>query len=661
MKGIMKKVKDILWKKRYILIAITAFWFIVFSIANPFLERQEAEREFGFGITAYQELNGGDTISEVFTSPLSGFCSLNLMAQQGSEADQDLKVELLQGETKLLEETIHSSSIDPNKGYSFDLEVMADSTGKEYEIRITNLGEDPEKGILLPVHQGPGEYETNMEVNGREVDGCLNFSVNYQNGTVDGIYLAMWILLVLASYFCVLMISDNLPRNFAVIACVIGLFYVFFDPFPHALDESTHFFRSFAISQGDWHDTVYTQEVDGMTVTQLGGTISDNYSQLMNTEFSISKWYANRDFYSQSFSDVKQFYFNPYMSSVIPLDHAVAGIGIFIGNLLNLSFAWVVFLGRLCDLAVYVAFCYFALKMTKYYQTILFGVAMLPVALFLAGSCSQDPVLIGASIFFIAICMKHIFEKEEGKQLGIRDLLLILLPMPFICSIKYVIYAPMFLLFLFIPKGKFKNHQKGIMTAIGIALCVVMMGYQVYMLKAFPFMENRNGDVDLGRQVKFVFENLYYTYRNFGTYFMDMLLWHVIHSSETGAITQVLPGFAQLAGIMVVLGAPLSTDKYTWTDKKKKRTFLWILSLVSLVIYGLTIAALYAGFTPVGRWGVDGLQTRYLFPIFPLICVVLSVIPIKNEIRNYKVKFTMLLLMANIMTMASYCLYDFSA
>ncbi len=66
------------------------------------------------------------------------------------------------------------------------------------------------------------------------------------------------------------------------------------------------------------------------------------------------------------------------------------------------------------------------------------------------------------------------------------------------------------------------------------------------------------------------------------------------------------------------------------------------------VVYSLITVSLYLGFTPVGKFGVEGVQPRYLIPILIFLMIPISFIPIKNNIENYSEKVAFVLLLGQI-------------
>ena len=636
-----------------LLIGMIIFWFLFLSIWNPFLKHQTAEHKYGYRTDALLVLHGGETLQETFRSTLKGLKAVNIYSMHDESTSHDILMEIKTDGKIIYSKTVNTQEI--GDVYQLDLQgVVSDDAGKDYTLMFTNLSTDnnPDSGITFNMHSDIVSEEDNAVFNGDRQNQSLNFGAEYQNKTLDMIYLGIWSLLILLSFICVIFLDERLEHNFLIIGCVIGLFYMFINPFPHAIDEYTHFFRAFCISQGDIHDSI---NENGL----IGAEVSESYTDLLNVGFSIPKWYANREFYNKPFSETTEFYVNPYMSSVIPTDHAVSAAGIFAGRVLHLNLVWIIILSRLFDLIFYMVFAYYAIKFANHYKAIFFGVALIPWQLFSAASCSQDAILAGASLFMVSYCLHFYFNKDNDSAaaIGVKEMVLLLLPILFISSIKYLIYMPLVILFLFIPARLFKvKRGKMILIGITVLFSFVMFVYQVFLLKAFPFVEDRIENVDVAGQVKYVFSNIYYSYRNFGEYFFESLLDHVERTMARNS-----PMFLERwAGILIVLGAPLVTDKFKWNCNKEKKVFSYTLAGISFIVYGLVMAALYAGFTPIGEWGIWGLQTRYIFPVLPLICILLAGLPIKNEMKNCKIKYTVFLLMVNIFSFASYCLMGYN-
>ena len=339
------------------------------------------------------------------------------------------------------------------------------------------------------------------------------------------------------------------------------------------------------------------------------------------------------------------------MSSVIPIDHAVASIGILIGLKLSLK-AWaVILLARLSDLIFYVVMGYLAIRTAPYYKSVLFGCALMPAGMYLAGSCTQDAVLIGACLLFIAMMISWIF--DELKKIRIRDMLALAVVFVFIASIKYLIYIPLLLLLIFVPHGKFRiRFGKFLMFLLLLVIAGLCLRYQIDLLEKFPFTEDRNGNVNVQEQIKFVLSNPYLTYRNFGDFFLNNFVRDMM---EFAWYTPAAIGY--LVGIWVIAGSFFSQDKYEFSNRKKSAIFHTTAFLIVLVVFLLVMGALYVGFTPVGQTRIDGVQNRYLLPILPLVCITLTKLPAEGKIRFYTSRYAYVMIVLNFLGAAYACLY----
>ena len=79
---------------------------------------------------------------------------------------------------------------------------------------------------------------------------------------------------------------------------------------------------------------------------------------------------------------------------------------------------------------------------------------------------------------------------------------------------------------------------------------------------------------------------------------------------------------------------------------------------MAALMCALIIGALYVGYTPVGKNTVDGIQTRYLIPFMPLLCVPVADLPLSGESRKYERVMAFVMLLANLMLLSNYTLLD---
>ena len=627
------------------LFLLAVFWAVFLSIYNPVLDDVSAVRALGNTWTQSLDLSGGVTISQEIRYEYDGLKAIEIWLTETREINSRILITLTEaGSGRLIfKDTVNSANIRKNnKAYRLKFDEQKSSAGKTYLLTIKNTS-DSGSGLFVQLSD-LDSYTVPARRGDNAAGGNVMMDTFFCDETVRRLYLIMWGIIVALSFVCALFVGDVWHRNFLVIAISLGLVFTLFHTFPHPQDESTHYFRSFAIAQGHWHDEISAKK-------EIGASLSSDFDTVINTELSLANGYANPEIFNEPYAGSRAFAINPYMSSVIPIDHAVASIGILIGLALNLP-AWaVILLERLSDLVFYIVCAYLAIRIAPYYKSVLFGCALMPAAMYLAGSCTQDAVLIGACLLFIAMMISWIFGSE--KVIGVRDMLLLAVIFVFIASIKYLIYIPLLLLVFFVPAKKFKmRFGKPAMFLLLIVISGLCLRYQLSLLELFPFTENRNGNVDVQEQIRFVFSNPYLTYRNFGDFFLQNFV-----SDMMGFAWYTPAAIGYLVGIWVIAGSFFSQDKYEFSNRKKSAIFHTTAFFIVLAVFLLVMGALYVGFTPVGQTRIDGVQNRYLLPVLPLVCITLTKLPVEGKMRHYTSRYAYVMIVLNFLGAAYTCLY----
>lgn len=610
-------------------VILLIFWIYFIFVNSPF----DLNKGTDYEVTETQNTNGvvGEitkdvSISRKFLASENNFQGLAVLcANYLRNNTSTIKVSLvdLDSGKLLFENLISVDDIEDNKYYYIQFDRQKNSKNCEYELKIQGI--DGEEGNAITVYSGEGTNNfAEANINGQKIGQSICLKTIYFSMKLQIYKMLVYIVLIICSLFFVLKFKKADENTFLKMAIFIGTLVVVVNPFYHPIDESTHFFRSFMISQGDFKDEINSGVI--------GGEVPSNYRNIVDEErLSLKTYFSYPKIWNQKLSKQKSFYVNPYMSSVTPINHSIAAVGILIGRVLHLPVVLIIILGRLTDLIFYSIFSYYAIKKSRFYKSFYFMIATLPICFGLAGSYSIDPVLISASLLFSSICLRHYFEKDI--EMTRKEKIALIICAIFIASVKYLVYTPILLLFLLVPRKKFTKKEYMCEWVAAIIVVILMAISQILLLKQFPFTEDRNGDVDVMRQVQYIIHNLGTTIRNFVSYFVNNVLHHIEGLGGPGC-SSVL---SSLIGIFVVFGAFLAPDKYQYNKNEKNKCCILLL-LIFLVSYGLTIASLYVGFTPVGKFSVDGLQTRYLIPVLLFIMIPISMFDVKNRIANYEEK-----------------------
>ena len=637
-------MKKILEKKVYIIITIL-FWILTIMLLNPFSSENyivKIENNYDETQEVTKELITGDVITQRFIAKENNLREIGISSAtygRNSLSLLNIQIKDLTNNKIIFDNQCPSNGVKDNEDFVIMFENQNDSKGREYEITIKCL--DGNGGESLSFWLGE-DLDNNFgyTLNGVENDSSIILNGVYLNNNIKIVNIIIWIVILLIAIVVVVFLGDKFDeKNFLIIAIFAGVLSLIFIPYPHLLDEGTHFFRSYLIANGSFYDIT----VDG----EIGGMVSDNYAKFNQNKISIKTLFSDISSIKESFNGEKVFYPNKYLSSTIPIDHMVAAIGIFIGLILNFNVYTVIILARLFTLVCYIVFSYFAIKNMKYYKSCMFLIATIPVGLWLAGTVSLDPILHGAVLLFTSICLKYFFDDDEENKITLIDIVLIFITACMIISVKYLAYMPLLLLFFLIPKNKFKNTKSYVFTILAAVLvAILIIVWQFWMLNEFKYVEDRNAAdfVDIGLQIEYIIENPIKFIRMFASTVISSLPIHFADFSLYSAIPKV----GGCASIILVLAAILEKEKYNIKENKKKIWPILLLTLIVLSTLVIIFLAEYLAYTPVGVGYIKGFQVRYFIPLLMLLCIIIGeIMPVINNIKDYEKKLLFIAFILN--------------
>lgn len=645
----------LLHKKWYVLFLIL-FWTACFLICRPFDASKGFQQDvICYDLTETVSLTGvvkNYSIEQRFTAEKNNLNRIwYTTGTCGRKNQGTMTIELKDAATGkvLAKDKQDVANLPDVEMVAFSFDPIEDSKGKDYIVSFS-ADSELESCIVLMGSNSP-KLELAI-VNEEETDNSLRIAIGYHETEYMWLRIAFFIAMLVISLILVLVVRGTDEWSFLAIAISFGLVFTFVSPFPHAMDEVTHFFRSFMISQGDLVDEM---DKDG----DIGGYVSDNYGLIVDDTLNMDAYLNTSDDWMQPFSEKESFYVNPYMSSYIPVNHAPGAIGIWIGRLFKLDAILVILLGRLTTLAVYIALCFIGIRKAEYYKGIYFVVASLPLGIFMAASYSADPLLIGATIMFISICMKYRFNQEQ--EVKIHELLLLLLGVALIASSKYLIYVPVLLLFFLIPRKCFSRKTTYILEIVTAVMIIAIFAIVAfYLLGKFNYTEDRNGHVDMGEQVAFLLgdkiRGLAILIDNFiETFFISARVLCFQNWSTPPIQNMDFP-----IACLYVLVAAGAKKKFEF-ESNKKRIWTGVLCLIlAVLIHSMTAGALYLGYTPVGQAFADGVQSRYMLPIAPLILLGIAFcVPLENKMKYSEETTAFLLIIAGLNTVAGFIMATF--
>ena len=443
------------------------------------------------------------------------------------------------------------------------------------------------------------------------------------------------------SFAAVLFIRGMTEKDFLLIACLLGVFFVVIAPFACIIDEKYHFARAFGLSNGDFFHVAENGKL-GFRVpagyaefTRPGVWNLSNIGELKDIWFSSSR---NLEFVSHTRS-----------ASYLPLDYLFSAAGMFLARLFDLPLLFVVVFGRLFNYASYVAISYLAIRRAKYYKSLFFLVAVLPSCLYAGAVISIDACLIACCLLYVSIALNCCLDREM-ESVSVQDTVLLCAAAAFILSTKYFGYFLILPLILFAAKRHLKNYGR-LLILLGVVTAGIGI-WQVAMIFACPGSIDRNAAFDgvsFSGQIKWILENPGTFLRQLGHQMIleaPQQLYAYSYSEE--------PLFSALSlplRFVPFFAAAWAEDKCDLTLKQSRGLSLyWVLSSAGMM--ALCYIALYLAWTPVGAAEVEGMQFRYATPYLIFILLTFSTMRTENTFKDGKrlAAFLMILQLVNMLT-----------
>jgi len=341
------------------------------------------------------------------------------------------------------------------------------------------------------------------------------------------------------------------------------------------------------------------------------------------------------------------------------IEYLPQAAGITLARIMNLNFVQMFLLGRLFNLLFYTALLYYAIKRTPIFKTMFGLIGIMPMSLHQAASFSYDAFVNGMSLLLIASILKEIYAVGPLKK---KDYFYILIVGALLAPAK-VVYFPIMLLSVLIPKQRFGNKKKkmiglAIMWTAGLLLILVFNFSSHFLLSS-----NKEGSHTLNYEgyhnyeLSFVFKYPMRTIKIFTDTFNESA-WGWIKGAigqTLSGLTLTLPGWIVDGYMAAILLSAQNQVESTYILKPHVRSSLY---LVSLVVVFLIMFSFFLGWTSNFRTRITGVQGRYFIPIIPLLALSTNnqVLVLKKNIDRMLIVFAVLLQCSAIFYIMNYTL-----
>ncbi len=432
------------------------------------------------------------------------------------------------------------------------------------------------------------------------------------------VILFLIILVIIVAAFIIF--TFQLPKEniFAALTLIAGCFYLFTMTPISIPDEQYHHFTTYKLSnylllhlddpdKGDSKDLDYSGCAGHFNVSSAYLRLIDGDGEKLlvpSEKIDIPHLDALK-------------YFIQYLSPAI---------GISLGRILNLPFMQLFLLGRFFNLLFFTICVYFAVKRTPQFKNLFGLIALMPMSLHQAASYSYDCFINGISFVLISSLLKAIY--EEG-AISKKDIAWIIVSGSLLAPAK-VVYCPILLLALLIPRERFTSKKRKIITVLLIYLVcflfmLIFMGSNLISFLSSNLEETSDTinyagghNYTIGFILKNPLETLeifWNTYKAYYGWFYQSL------GSILAGYSLIVPGWIFSILVFNALVSALSCD-----DSKFKLTNLnrLIFVLIYIIVVILVMFSMFTGWTSDTLTIIQGVQGRYLIPTLPLLFMTLN-------------------------------------
>lgn len=355
--------------------------------------------------------------------------------------------------------------------FIFDEQNFKSEEDKEYQLVVYTRPDTAQDKVAVWHSAQTVEGYKPMTFGGQETDGtlALQYIVKYVTSDIWGYYLilcALMLILLVGAYLLIFVAKAKVSTVFVFIALVTGIIFSLYTPIKGAPDEYVHITTAYSMSN-KWQGHPYGGYYEGTLLMRESDAI-DWMNPVNYNAFELHDIYENFEKTEKADNFV---FIRANKANVFPPLYWAQAAGISLAKLMGVSFSALIVMGRLANLALYIALVYFAIRKMPFFKTAMAVIALTPVPLQLAASFSYDTLVIGLCFLFIASVLEIIYSREKA---GLKDTLLLAVLAAFIAPGK-TIYILVVVLVLAIPFDKFGGTKKAIINLAVIAAAAVVM------------------------------------------------------------------------------------------------------------------------------------------------------------------------------------------
>lgn len=403
----------------------------------------------------------------------------------------------------------------------------------------------------------------------------------------------------------------GIEKIYLCLVIPLCIMYCIANPLGKIPDEDQHARKSYMISQG-----VFFSEKDN--VGNPIGVFDSNINEIVSRKITSYEEALSKILNEEKNSKIV---LNYSMATYAPICHAPQAVGMFVTRILGAGITVQCYAARIVNMSISIFLVYMAIKYIPFKKHVVLFLGLLPITISEFASMSSDALTIGICMFFISYILY--LKYSDKKELINRKDITILIISSVIIALCKIVYIPICLLIIILPKEKFSSKKKANFVKVSIIVISIIINL-IWLLYASTFLTEVNPNVDAGEQVKYIITHpisyiliLFRTIHIYNQTFLMCLCGEGLgHFNAQASVLFTLPCLIVFALIFFV------------NDNKDRKSFDLFTKVISLIIFVsvviLVYTSLYVAWTPVRESLILGVQSRYFLPALLLTAIVLD-------------------------------------
>jgi uncharacterized membrane protein len=527
----------------------------------------------------------------------------------------------------------------------YDMIAMVDDidiNGSELKIDVSDIDFNQYEDYILQINSFD---DGNSVICICDSNSELMITQNYEFKYKSIFYTVIAIIdIVFLIFLSLLFIGKYIDGVIAMFSVFLGIIMCFIIVPCNMDDEYRHFLRAYDIAQGNIIEGLVDYDEQNVT-----GNVIDIYAGGRIVASNVPKWVYDLKFVDESFNYKERSYYaelNFYgcMNKVLeiirqnegdekdyygvttatwtltPFSYLPQVSMILLGMLFGVDNIFIYYLARMGNVIVASFIFYIILKLSRNHKPLLCLIHFMPSLVLLRSSCSTDGLL---NVLILLDITYVIYLKEEHKQIGIKDILILSLITSYIAIMKLP-YAFVVCLLIMIKRenkidNKFVICMKSFSYRIMLPLLCIGVGYIIYNKLTIVMTSKVQNELNDSALESGLLSDAHINYLldNTGKV-INMIIKELFNPSRS--INAIGGNYAGMYGkvylVVIIIAAVLSLKCFEWYE----RIYFW------LVYLGLSAIILFVGYTfaspDIGYiWGVG---FRYYIPIVVLPALSVS-------------------------------------